>query len=214
MAISAEQAVVMTSGGMDSTVLLYWAISRGYVVTPMFIDYGQHCAATELASLRANLPTHGANDVEIVNVSDVFKSSTSRMIVPTNLWQEKIESNDLMLPYRNLFLIVTGAAYAASRGARYLFAAFINSNHAYEIDASSAFLAGTSSLIGNLGSVKLEMPFRELSKLEVATIGISLDAPIGTTFSCQVNANEHCGACPNCVERLGAFLAIASGSQK
>jgi 7-cyano-7-deazaguanine synthase len=204
-----NQAVVMTSGGMDSTVLLYWAINRKYEITPLFVDYGQHCAKTELAALRANLPHDFRGAIEIVSVSDVFKASPSRMIRETDLWTEKIESLDLMLPYRNLFLLVTGAAFAASRGSDTLMSAFINSNHAYEIDATSAFLEGAGNLIGSIGGVKLQMPFRDMSKAEVAEIGVSLGVPVARTFSCQVNAREHCGSCPNCVERLVAFETIS-----
>lgn len=200
-----RRAVVMTSGGMDSTVLLYWAVSKGYSVTPLFIDYGQHCAATELMTLEAVAPDECRSAVRVVRVSDVFLESTSRMIRATDLWRETITSNDLMLPYRNLFLLVTAAAFAASLNTDTVLSAFINSNHAYEIDATSEFLAGATSLVGKIGNVTLEMPFRKLSKPEVARIGVQLEVPIDRTFSCQVNALEHCGACPNCVERLAAL---------
>src|SRR6185437_9781643 len=203
-----EQVVVMTSGGLDSTVLLYWALDQNYEAIPLFIDYGQHCASTELSALRSNLPPEFPRNIETVNVSEVFRASPSRMIRETDLWKETISSSDLMLPYRNLFLLVTGAAFAASRGVGRLMSAFINSNHAYEIDATTAFLRGAGSLIGSVGNVKLEMPFRDLSKAQVADIGIALSVPISQTFSCQVNANEHCGSCPNCVERLAAFETI------
>lgn len=52
------------------------------------------------------------------------------------------------------------------------------------------------------------MPFRYKSKYEVAKLGIELDAPIGTTFSCQASAIIPCGACPNCVDRLEAIRQI------
>jgi 7-cyano-7-deazaguanine synthase len=198
----------MTSGGLDSTVLLYWAIAAGYRTLPIFIDYGQHCALTELAALRSNLPNTFSETVEVISVADVFRSSPSRMIRETDLWREQISSADLMLPYRNLFLLTAGAAFAASRNCELLMSAFINSNHAYEIDATSAFLSGADTLIGSLGSVKLLMPFRDMSKTEVARIGASLDVPISRTYSCQVNAREHCGSCPNCVERLAAFEVL------
>jgi 7-cyano-7-deazaguanine synthase len=207
----AERAIVMTSGGMDSTVLLYWALARGFNVTPVFIDYGQHCSQAEVDSLQTNLPPDVQTSLEVVRVADVFKHSPSRMIRETDLWKESIAADDLMLPYRNLFLLVAGAAFAASRGVDTLMAAFINSNHAYEIDATAAFLAGADLLIGRLGNVKLLMPFKEWSKTQVAIMGADLGVPIAQTFSCQVNAVEHCGSCPNCVERLAALAAVANG---
>jgi 7-cyano-7-deazaguanine synthase len=210
--MGSEPAVVMTSGGMDSTVLFYWARAEGFEGIPLFIDYGQHCAQAELAALRTNLPIEARQKVEVVRVPDVFKSSPSRMIQETDLWKEAIAADDLMLPYRNLFLLVTGTAFAASLGIDVLMSAFINSNHAYEIDATAAFLAGADALVGRLGNVKLLMPFKEFSKTQVARIGADLDVPIARTFSCQVNAIEHCGSCPNCVERLAALEAIVESS--
>lgn len=207
-----EHAVVMTSGGLDSTVLFYWAIAQGYRVTPLFLNYGQHCVETEFATLQSLLPPESVSRVEIVDVSAVFRASPSRLIQRGDLWSEAIEARDLFLPYRNLFLMVTGAAFAAARGAHLVFSAFINSNHAYEIDASSAFLSGVENVVEKTGSVRIELPFRDLSKAQVVQIGVSLGVRVAETFSCQVNAFEHCGSCPNCVERINAFRLVNNGT--
>jgi 7-cyano-7-deazaguanine synthase len=205
-------AVLMMSGGLDSTVLLYWALRQNYSVLPLFIDYGQHCRQAELDALLSIMPSELISALRIVTVSDVFRGSPSRLIRETNLWQERIAPDELLLPYRNLFLLVAGSAYAASHGASVLLSAFINSNHAYEIDASASFLGGVESLVAGIGGVRLEMPFRNWSKTEVASMGLALGVPIGRTFSCQINSQEHCGACPNCVERLRAFNEAATSS--
>jgi 7-cyano-7-deazaguanine synthase len=207
--MSGEHAVVMTSGGLDSTVLLHWAISQGYRVTPLFLNYGQHCAQTELITLKSLLPSEVIASLEIVDVSSVFRASPSRLIREANLWCDEVESDDLMLPYRNLFLLVTGAAFASVRGASMLLSAFINSNHAYELDATTTFLSGVESLIGRVGTVRIELPFRDLSKAKVVEIGLSLGVRVAETYSCQVNSFEHCGACPNCVERISALRSAA-----
>jgi 7-cyano-7-deazaguanine synthase len=205
--VSARRAIAMTSGGMDSTVLTYWAMKQGYEVVPLFIDYGQHCASTERETLSNVLPREVISKLQVIDVADVFRSSPSRLIREPNLWVDQISSDDLMLPYRNLFLLATAAAFAASQGVQVVLSAFINSNFASEIDATSAFLKGVGSLMSETGNVELEMPFRSMSKVDVACIGLSLGVPIASTFSCQANAVEHCGSCPNCVERLLALQA-------
>ena len=63
-------------------------------------------------------------------------------------------------------------------------------------------------LLSEYGSVKIKMPFRDMSKYEVARLGIELQAPIGKTFSCQASPDIPCGACPNCVDRLNALKQI------
>lgn len=201
-------AMLLASGGLDSTTLAYWMLNKGISFIPLFVNYGQHCADTELETLKGVLPFAVRDRVDIVNVSDVYTGSMSRMIVSPDLWQDHVRADDLYLPYRNTLLLTIAAAVAQKRGCRAVYAAFINSNHAKEIDCSAAFFAQLGNLLAEYGSVRLEMPFRDLPKTEVARIGISLGAPIGQTFSCQVATSVPCGACPNCVDRLEALSQL------
>jgi 7-cyano-7-deazaguanine synthase len=198
-------AVLLASGGLDSTTLAFWLDSRGVSYVPLFIDYGQHCAETEIQTISHVLPGPALKRLDTVSITPVYKWSTSRLIKPPDLWRDNVDHNDLYLPYRNLLLLTVGAAYAQSRGIGTVYTAFINSNHAIEIDCSAAFFENLSALLASYGAVALEMPFRNMSKREVAEIGISLGAPIGRTFSCQASPTFPCGACPNCVDRLEAL---------
>lgn len=200
--------VLLASGGMDSTVLAYKLLREGKNILPVFINYGQHCANTEYERFLKLLPNSFLKNHEKINIADVYKHSKSRMIRETNLWEEEISASDLLVPYRNLLFLTVAAAFAETKNIPIVYAAFINSNHAKEIDCSARFFNASSSLIGNIGSITIEMPFRDLSKYDVAGIGISLGVPIESTFSCQVNAISPCGACPNCIDRMDAFARL------
>ncbi|MGC9986054.1 MAG: 7-cyano-7-deazaguanine synthase [Polyangia bacterium] len=202
----------MASGGLDSTVLAYGMEAAGYFVVPVLFDYGQHAAAVELATARQVLPEAEIPRLQVVSIRDVFANSPSRLVREPDLWREKIVADDLLLPYRNLVLMSSAAAFAASVGIGAVFAAFINSNHAREIDATRAFLGGVEELLSEVGGIKFCTPFRDLTKREVAALGVAYGAPIASTFSCQANHQVHCGACPNCVDRLDA-LAAATGAR-
>lgn len=199
------KAVLLASGGLDSTTLAYWLRSKAVPFVALFVDYGQHCGQTEIETLRTVLPADPMLELDTIRVADIYKRSTSRLIKPANLWTDEIDHSDLYVPYRNLLLLTVGSAYAQSRGASVVYSAFINSNHAVEIDCSAAFFDNLSSLLASYGSVKIEMPFRNMSKREVCELGISLSVPIGKTFSCQASPDFPCGACPNCVDRLDAL---------
>jgi len=203
-------AVLMASGGLDSTVLAYWLLSRGVSFRCLFLDYGQHCANTELATLREILPAAERTKVHVARVGTLLEASPSRLVREADLWLDRVVASDLIIPYRNLLFLSAGSAYAASIGAQTLYSAFINSNHALEIDATREFLDGVTKLFGKVGGVRLEMPFRDMTKTEVARIGLSLGAPIAKTYSCQVSSTVHCGSCPNCVDRIEALLAAAA----
>ena len=173
--------LLLASGGMDSTVLAYKLAKENKNVVILFIDYGQHCKD---------------------------KESNSRMIIEANLWEDNVVAEDMYLPYRNILFISLASAYAQSMGIKDVYTAFINSNHAKEIDCSMEFFTKLESLLYEYGSIRINMPFREMTKTEVAKLGLELNAPIEITYSCQVNSDMPCGACPNCVDRINAINNI------
>lgn len=200
-----EQVLLLVSGGLDSTVLAYAYAAARAEVLPVFIDYGQHAAATELQTARQVLPPALAEQIHVLNLRDPFVGSPSLLIKETDPWSRLLSAAELHLPYRNLFLLTAACAFAATRGLKKVAAAFINSNNANEIDASLSFLTSLNGLMGANGGVQVEFPLRYKSKTEVAKMGLELKAPIALTFSCQINSVRHCGACPNCVDRLNAL---------
>ena len=202
------KGVVLVSGGMDSTTLMYLFVAQGVDFIPLFINYGQHCADHELETLKQVIPTRYADKIEIIDVSSIYKYSRSRFIKSANLWEEEVKAEDLYIPYRNVLLLTIAASFAQTLELDRVYSAFINSNHAKEIDCSSEFFDNLEGLLSEYGSVKIEMPFRNMTKYDVAKLGIELQAPIGRTFSCQASPEIPCGACPNCVDRLNALKQI------
>ncbi|MDC6386297.1 7-cyano-7-deazaguanine synthase [Flagellimonas taeanensis] len=200
-----EKVILLASGGLDSTTMAFWLLQNKIDFIPVFINYGQHCADTELSTLKNVLPNEYKGKIEIIDVNGVYKYSRSRFIKKANLWEDNITADDLYIPYRNILILTLGASFAQSLNIDRLYSAFINSNHAKEIDCSKDFFLKMEDMLGEYGSVKMEMPFLEMSKFEVAKLGIELNAPIGKTFSCQASPYIPCGACPNCVDRLEAL---------
>jgi len=201
-------SVLLASGGLDSTTLAYWLAAKGIGFVPLFLDYGQHCVTTEFETLRRVLPPESAREINRVCLVDIYHGTSSRLIQEADLWRDSMAGDPLYLPYRNLLLMTAGAAFAQSRGYSRLFAGFINSNHAKEIDCSAEFFDTLANVLADYGAVRIELPFRDMSKVEVARAGVALGAPIALTFSCQASSEIPCGACPNCVDRLDALKAL------
>ena len=134
-----KRAVVMVSGGLDSTTVCYLLADQGVEVHPIFFDYGQHCAATEWEKANEVLPAEGL-PVERLDISDVFMGSSSRMIVEADLWREPVSDDDLYIPYRTLLFFAVAAARAQTVGILDVYSGFINSNHAKEIDCGTTFM--------------------------------------------------------------------------
>lgn len=203
-----KDGVLLASGGLDSTTMAYWLKKQQIEFVPLFINYGQHCADTELKSLKKVLPTEYQDKIECIDIQSVYAKSRSRFIREANLWEEEITADELYIPYRNVLLLTIGATFAQTLGLNNVYSAFINSNHAKEIDCSNEFFDKMEGMLKEYGSVKINMPFRYYSKYEVAKLGVSLGAAIGETFSCQASSIIPCGACPNCVDRLEAIRRI------
>lgn len=206
---SLKKGIVLASGGLDSTTLCYLFIKNNVEFIPLIINYGQHCFNTELNTLKSVLPNYYVKKIEVIDVSQIYKYSKSKFIKASNLWEEKISADDLYIPYRNVLILTIAASFARTLEFNNVYSAFINSNHAKEIDCSNVFFNNLGNLLSENGSVKIEMPFRNLSKFEVAKLGIELGVPIGKTFSCQASPEIPCGACPNCVDRLDALKKLS-----
>ena len=199
--------ILLASGGLDSTTLAYWLVDRGVSVVPVFFDYGQHCVEKEWATLQRVLPPN----VELprrINIADIFAGSSSRLIREADLWTETVSDSDLYLPYRTLLFFSVAVSIAQSVNLGEVYSAFINSNHAKELDCSAVFLNSIEALSENIGRVRIQLPFREMSKSDVVQFALQLGVPIGATFSCQVFSDIPCGACPNCVERITAIASM------
>jgi 7-cyano-7-deazaguanine synthase len=194
----------LASGGLDSTTVGYQLVEEGVDVTPIFFDYGQHCVEIEWNRVNEVLP-EAMRAPERLNLSDVFRGSSSRLVKEANLWTEKVEDEDLYIPYRTMLFFAAAAARAQTIGILDVFTGFINSNHAKEIDCSADFMNKLDALTAKVGPVRFCSPFRHSSKADVVRAAVRLGVPVGRTYSCQASAKVPCGACPNCVERLDAL---------
>ena len=199
-----RKAILLSSGGLDSTTVAYQLASKDVTVYPLFFDYGQHCVETEWKLVNEVLPS-ACMPPERLDISDIFRGSNSRLIKEADLWSEEVKDDDLYIPYRTLFFFSAAAARAQTIGILEVYTGFINSNHAKEIDCSADFLNKLDGLTDAIGPVRFHTPFRYSSKADVVREAVKLNVPIGKTFSCQAASQFPCGACPNCVERLTAL---------
>ncbi|WP_422650336.1 7-cyano-7-deazaguanine synthase [Cupriavidus sp. H18C1] len=199
-----KAALLLASGGLDSTTVAYQLFSKGVDVVPVFFDYGQHCVETEWSRVNEVLPPTMRRPARY-DISDVFRDSPSRLIREADLWNEVVKDDDLYIPYRTMLFFAAAAARAQTVGILDVYTGFINSNHAKEIDCTAAFMNNLDALTTSIGPVRFHSPFRYATKADVVRAAVDLGVPIGRTYSCQASAKFPCGACPNCVERLKAL---------
>ncbi|MGL4091130.1 7-cyano-7-deazaguanine synthase [Agrobacterium cavarae] len=199
-----KNAILLASGGLDSTTVAYSLENQGVAVVPIFFDYGQHCVETEWSRVNEVLPT-SMKKPERFDISCIFRGSPSRLIREADLWEDDVKDDDLYVPYRTMLFFAAAAARAQTIGIFDVYTGFINSNHAKEIDCTADFMNGLGNLIDNIGAVRFSSPFRYSTKTDVVREALRLGVPVGRTYSCQAASDFPCGACPNCVDRLDAL---------
>lgn len=203
-----KKAVLLSSGGLDSTTVGYQLVADGLDVAPIFFDYGQHCVEAEWSRVTKLLPSK-MRAPERIDISGIFSGSRSRLICEADLWNDQVRDDDLYVPYRTMLFFAAAAARAQTIGVLDVYTGFINSNHAKEIDCTATFMNGLDELAESVGAVRFHSPFRYSTKADVVRRALQLGVPVGLTFSCQASAGFPCGACANCVERLNALKEVA-----
>lgn len=216
-----DKALVVLSGGLDSTVCLSVAAHKHDEVEAISFDYGQkHTAELEHAAMVAKY--FNARH-QVVQLPRVFAGTTSTLVAANNIDNPRMSYEEIdevvgenvsptYVPYRNGNLLSMAAAQALVVGADYLYAgmhAEDAANWAYP-DCTPEFLGAMANAIyiGTYRKVRLITPLQWLDKAGVVSLGIEYNAPFHLTLSCYDGVEPACGTCPTCVGRIRAFQSL------
>jgi 7-cyano-7-deazaguanine synthase len=205
-----KKTVLIYSGGMDSTVLLYHLLDVGYDVLPLSIDYGQR-HARELESAKTICHSLKLNHkiVDLTSLNSLLGGSSltrSDIEVPEGHYASEIMKATIV-PNRNMILLSVAAAWAISTKADSVSYAAHNGDHAIYPDCREEFATAINDAIqlSDWHKVYLNRPYVSLSKADIVNIGDMLSVPFKLTWSCYKGLDTHCGRCGTCVERKEAF---------
>jgi 7-cyano-7-deazaguanine synthase len=203
------KAVLILSGGMDSTTLLYDLINQGYEVHSITFDYDQkhkkEIKCAEKTCKKLQIP-HKIIDISIMN--DIAPSSLTRdrWEVPEGNYAED-SMKQTVVPNRNMVFLSLAASYAIGIDARNIFYAAHSGDHAIYPDCRPAFVSAmaTTFHLCDWNDVSLQTPYLYFSKGDIVKRGISLGVDYSLTWTCYKGGKFSCGKCGSCDERLAAF---------
>ncbi|KTD72277.1 7-cyano-7-deazaguanine synthase QueC [Legionella tucsonensis] len=210
-----KKAVVLLSGGLDSTTCLALAHSKGFSCYAISFSYGQRHSAELLAAQR--IAQHYNVKHQIVTLDTaLFRNSAltdSNMEVPS--FQSGSDIPVTYVPARNTIFLAMALGFAESIGAREIFIGASSVDYSHYPDCRPEFIQAFQTLANlatkagvNGEQFTIHAPLQHLSKVETIQLGISLNVDYSLTISCyQANdAGEACGQCDSCTFRKRGFL--------
>jgi len=213
------KAVVLLSGGLDSTVCLAWAKAHGYEPHALSIDYGQR------HRIELDRAAHIARDLLAVEHRTIAidlrslggSSLTSSSDVPKDRTQAEmaIGISSTYVPARNTMLLSAALAYAETIGAFDLVFGANALDHAGYPDCRPGFfaaftiLADTATAAGDegRGRFRIHTPLIDKTKADIVRLGIELGVDLSQTTSCYDPDREGraCARCDACILRRAGF---------
>lgn len=214
------KAMVLCSGGVDSTTCLGMAVDKygAENVVALTISYGQkHTKEIESAKSVADYykVEHLYLDLEkIFKYSDCSLLVHSDKEIPKESYAEQIQKTDgkpvsTYVPFRNGLFLSSAASIALSKGCEVIYYGAHSDDAAGSAypDCSDEFnnAMNQAIYIGSGKQLKVEAPFIKLTKAEVVGIGLKLKVPYKYTWSCYMGEDKPCGVCGTCIDRKKAF---------
>lgn len=214
-----KKAVVLFSGGLDSTTALCWALAKGYECLAVSFDYGQR-HSRENAAARAIARRLGVKLFEIklrfpwFRVSSLVNPGMKLPDVGLSRIGRKGEIPSTYVPGRNLVFASAGISLADAEGARAVvlgpnivdYSGYPDCRPAFYRALEIAAARGTRSGAGG-GKIRLLTPLIKMSKAGIARLALKLGAPLELTWSCYSGGRKPCGRCDSCKLRARGFAA-------
>lgn len=212
-----RRAVVVLSGGLDSTTCMAVADRAGYELHPVTFSYGQK-HAVELESAKRVAAYYGAAARHrIFDLGGYIRGSALTdpdQPVPTGRSEQEIASEipSTYVPARNIVFLSLALSYAEAIGAEALYIGVNALDYSGYPDCRPEFLDAFQRVI-DVGTVagahgagiRLQAPLVRLTKAEIVRLGSELGAPFELTHSCYQGARPACGICDSCLLRIKGF---------
>jgi len=222
--MASPSAVVLLSGGLDSTTCLALAKRDGYAIHALSFRYGQRhqheIEAAQRVAKRFGVVRHVIVDIDL----RVFGGSalTSNIEVPKDRSASALVDSEIPVTYvpaRNTIFLAYALALAETAGASDIFIGVNALDYsgypdcrpeyvrAFEALANLATKAGVEAAADGKTAIRLQTPLLHLTKAEIIRCGLALGVDYGSTTSCYdpSASGQACGRCDACQLRLKGF---------
>jgi len=209
-----QKAVLIVSGGIDSSTLVYKTVREGYETYALTFMYGQkHKREIESACKVCDTLKVSPKIIDISSLKEILSGSAlmdSMVKIPevpeTAEYYETLKTT--IVPNRNSIFLSIAIGYAASIGASHVFFGAHHSDRGVYPDCRSEFVEAfehAERIANDNPYLVVAAPFVNMNKSDIVKLGIELGVPYKETWSCYRGGEMHCGVCSSCRERKRAF---------
>jgi len=209
-----KKAVILLSGGLDSSTTLYDAVAQGYDCHCLIFDYGQK-HKKEIIQAKAVARAAGCKSV-VVKISLPWKGSAlldNKISVPRGRALNAKGIPVTYVPARNIIFLSFAASFAEAIGSKTIFIGANAVDYSGYPDCRPEFIRSYQAMLARgLKSsyegkrIKVVTPLIHLSKAKIVKLAVKLKVPLQLTWSCYNGAAKPCGVCDSCRLRAQGFL--------
>ena len=208
-----SKAIVLFSGGLDSTTLLYYVKSQKYQPYCLIFDYGQrHRKEIEHAK---RLARKLQCEFQVVKIALPWQGSSlldKTMALPQREQINPKEIPSTYVPARNIIFLSFAVSWAEALGANAVFIGANAIDYSGYPDCRPKFLQAYQNAIkkglkiGVQGQgIKIHAPFLRKTKAQIIRLGMKFKVPYHLTWSCYEGGRAPCGKCDSCLLRRRGF---------
>jgi 7-cyano-7-deazaguanine synthase len=208
-----KKAVILLSGGLDSSTTLYYALSQGYDCYCLIFDYGQK-HKKEIIQAKAVARKAGCSCV-CVKISLPWKGSAlldKKISIPRNRSLKTQGIPITYVPGRNIIFLSFAASFAEAIGAKTIFIGANAVDYSGYPDCRPEFIRSYQAMLEHGlktsvegKSIVVKTPLIHLSKARIVQLAVKLKVPLQLTWSCYNGATKPCGVCDSCRLRAQGF---------
>lgn len=201
-----KKAIVLLSGGLDSTVTLYYAKKMGYQCSALIFDYGQRHKKEIRAAKKISKITK--TPFQLVKMQLPWKGSAllDRSIkIPNRKKLAGIPAT--YVPARNTIFLSFALSFAEAIGAQAIFIGAHAVDYSGYPDCRPEYFKAWKQLIRKalkVRSIEIKTPLLHFGKAQIIRLGNKLKAPLEITWSCYAGGEKPCGVCDSCKIRSRA----------
>lgn len=203
-----KDSVIIVSGGMDSITLLY--DKKDEIALGISFDYGSNHNAKEIPFAEMHCKRLGIKHITI-NLDFMHKYFKSSLLqgaeaIPEGHYADE-NMKSTVVPFRNGIMLSIAIGIAESNQLKKVLIANHGGDHTIYPDCRPQFIQAIDAAAnaGTFVNVRVEAPYTNITKGDIARIGKRLGLDYTETWSCYKGGEKHCGKCGTCIERKEAL---------